>query len=199
MKLSNAVLILLLSISIAMAPDLKGQDPRVIAMEHKLSYQGLMEAYGEEPVLAGVYFLTDCLNPYREAISAEGPCALAQTIKKNAVDSFGTKKIEGCLSDTDYVLIDRWCKMEKRLHDVDITSDAPVSFESVVYNMPEGKSFFRPYLTDTAQYYGSLDFQQSCALYYDVLTYLSKANPEEADAFLEKYYRQYKEEQTEIK
>ena len=57
--------------------------------------------------------------------------------------------------------------------------------------MEIGKRFYAKYLKDKNQYYGSLDFQQSCSLYYDVVNYLYSLDSDDYKNFMQEYFDYY--------
>ncbi|WP_267281709.1 hypothetical protein [Chryseobacterium luquanense] len=91
--------------------------------------------------------------------------------------------------------ISRWCSIDAQLNEIPIQSDEGVTFEEIIYNMDIGKNFYSKYLKDKNQYYGSLDFQQSCALYYDVVSYLYDLDYTSYKNFMKKYLDYYQKHQ----
>lgn len=63
-----------------------------------------------------------------------------------------------------------------------------LDFGEIIANMPVAKVFMKKYLKDPHQYWGSLDANQSCKLYYDVTVYVLTLNREERLMFLKQYF-----------
>ncbi|WP_128572416.1 hypothetical protein [Chryseobacterium sp. P1-3] len=122
---------------------------------------------------------------------------IKKNIQHNPCDL--TKEIDAYIHDNTYKSctinnvkeIDKWCRIEAGLNEIPIQSDEGVTFEEIIYNMEIGKRFYAKYLKDKNQYYGSLDFQQSCSLYYDVVNYLYNLDSDDYKNFMQEYFDYY--------
>jgi hypothetical protein len=66
--------------------------------------------------------------------------------------------------------------------------DDELIFEQIINDIPETKRLIRKYLKDPKQYWGSLDENHSCKLYYDVLSYLLTLSDEKRIEFFRQYF-----------
>jgi len=61
-------------------------------------------------------------------------------------------------------------------------------FLEIIDKIPETKSLITKYIKDPRQYWGSLDENQSCEIYYDLQRYLLKLSDLERIKFFRKYF-----------
>ncbi len=154
-------------------------------------YDTLVKEYGRENALLSIYFLTQCLTDYDRIIKhSDNICSISEELMNYATTPI-ENNLNKCITIDTLKRLHKWCKANKKLHSVDITSDDGVSFEEILYNMNQGKIFFTPFLKNKSQYFGSLDFNQSCKLYYNVVEYLAKASESENDSFFREYFNVY--------
>ncbi|MCX8533193.1 hypothetical protein OEA66_12605 [Chryseobacterium sp. KC 927] len=157
------------------------------------SYDSLVQIYTKEKVYVATYFTNRCFkntfDNYKKN-SQYNYCNLQQYLN-NYMDSNTHKPC----AINNIKEISRWCSIDAQLNEIPIQSDEGVTFEEIIYNMDIGKNFYSKYLKDKNQYYGSLDFQQSCALYYDVVSYLYDLDYTSYKNFMKKYLDYYQKHQ----
>jgi hypothetical protein len=81
-----------------------------------------------------------------------------------------------------------WLKNDALLSGVIDNLNEDLTFGEIISNLPETQVFLKQYLTAPGQYWGSLDADQSCKLYYDVTGYLLTLNDEKRITFFKQYF-----------
>jgi hypothetical protein len=61
-------------------------------------------------------------------------------------------------------------------------------FEEIIYKIPETKSLIQIYIKNPNQYWGSLDENQSCKIYFDVCNYLTGLKPNNRIKFFKLFF-----------
>lgn len=120
-------------------------------------------------------------------------CALTHYIIKFYQNPIYLSEINERLTSKDVDLIKRWCSIDEKLNSISLSKDEwqGISFEELIYRMKGGTKFYKPYIKHKDQYYGSLDFDQVCHLYYDVLLFLTYADPDTENDFFSDYFKTF--------
>ncbi len=86
--------------------------------------------------------------------------------------------------------ISLWCENDIILNIIlnSKLNDKNLFFEELISETPHTKHLMNKYVKFKGQDWGSLDINQSCELYYDVLQYLANLNETERLDFYEKYF-----------
>lgn len=98
-------------------------------------------------------------------------------------------KMPSTTRSQNFKKLEQWLKNDILLSSIlDNNLDDQVFFEELIYQIPETKNILTVYLKSPEQYWGSLDANQSCKLYYDVNLYLTNLKPIERINFFKKYF-----------
>ncbi|HMR81717.1 MAG TPA: hypothetical protein PKE30_01245 [Niabella sp.] len=84
----------------------------------------------------------------------------------------------------------KWCENEVFLNALlksPLNSKGKVYFEELMDELPKTKEILKKYLKKQNQYWGSLDVEQSCNLYYDILLYLQSLDEKQRLMFFRSY------------
>ncbi|MET3037459.1 hypothetical protein ABXT08_15220 [Chryseobacterium sp. NRRL B-14859] len=168
----------------------KTQTTNIEQNRNVLSYDSLIKKYTREKVYIGTYFTNKCFKnnfEYYKKNIQYNTCDLAQEI-----DTYMHDNTYKSCAINNIKEINKWCSIEAKLNEIPIQSDEGVTFEEIIYNMKIGKKLYAKYLKDKKQYYGSLDFQQSCSLYYDVVNYLYNSDSVSYKNFMQEYFDYYR-------
>lgn len=118
-------------------------------------------------------------------------------VSDDYIDSTTTyKNIQLYLNDSNISVINNWCLLDDFISKLSRSSlGKDITFDEVFYNLDITKKFFKKYLNNPSQYYGSLDIQQSSQLYFDVLNYLAKSESDLQLDFMINYLKYIQSQQ----
>jgi hypothetical protein len=156
--------------------------------------------YGRNKVLTGLYFIkSDFFKEFFDEINSTNIwyCSIPKFLEKKATQKDSLmNSIETHLhniSKTERQLtldkLEMWLRNDLLLSSIlDDNLSEDVFFGQIISQIPETKPLLENYLKDPKQYWGSLDENQSCKLYYDVNKYLMAIDQKERILFFKKYF-----------
>ena len=157
--------------------------------------------YGRGRVLTGLYFIReDFFKRFSDEISSINMwyCSIPKFLEKKAAQNDSLmSSIETRLHDISegerQRILDKlkmWLKNNTLLSSIlDDNLSEDVSFGQIISQIPETKPLLKSYLKNPKQYWGSLDENQSCRLFYDVNKYLIGIDQKERILFFKKYFK----------
>lgn len=161
----------------------------------------LMAKYGKSKALVGLCFIDrDCFNLIFLQMDTSKIlyCSMEQILeKKISTDEYHLTenitshlaKMSSATRSQNLKKLEQWLKNNVLLSSIlDNNLDDQVFFEELIYQIPETKNILAAYLKSSEQYWGSLDTNQSCKLYYDVNLYLTNLSPVKRAFFFKKYF-----------
>lgn len=176
-------------------------DNSVVLDHAQDTLQSLMTKYGKSKVLLGLCFIDrDFFNLIflQTDTSKMLYCSMEQIVEKkistdesHLIESVTSHlaKISSATRSQNLKKLEQWLKNDILLSSIlDNNLDDQVFFEELIYQIPETKNILTVYLKSPEQYWGSLDANQSCKLYYDVNLYLTNLKPVERINFFKKYF-----------
>lgn len=185
--------LLLFSVCIICSCQTKTSTKSIKDNSHYLDY--LLKEYHDR-TLVGLFFVDSVyakkLSPVLK-LTTSSYCSI-DTFFKGATDSLsvlaeeyiktiGDNKRNEIIHQLKY-----WLKNDALLSGVIDNLNEDLTFGEIISNLPETQVFLKQYLTAPGQYWGSLDADQSCKLYYDVTGYLLTLNDEKRITFFKQYF-----------
>jgi hypothetical protein len=154
--------------------------------EKKDDLDKLIAKYGNKPLI-GLF----CIDS-----SYAGHVSLKKVWYCNLDSSFNvvqTKEYLGKMQTVDreqlMTKLGQWLRNDVLLSSVlDDNLKQGVYFEQLVSEIAQTRPLLKQYLTDPKQYWGSLDANQACKLYYDVLNYLLTLDESRKLVFFKEYF-----------
>ncbi len=154
----------------------------------------LLSNYDTSSILISYYFLFNPQEKIFPVYSLPGNFyePLGVDVMNNKITY--VRKIDSILSiKQNQVAVEpltRWCENEQLLNIVlnsKLNNEAKIYFEQLIWETPDTRHLLKKYLKTDEQYWGSLDIEQSCSLYYDVLLYLQPKSVKYRLAFFKSY------------
>lgn len=85
--------------------------------------------------------------------------------------------------------LDKWLKNDMLFSSVlNDNLNEDVFFEEIIYTIPDTRPLIQQYLTNPNQYWGSLDENTMCKVFYDVCIYVLKLNDRDRINFFRNYF-----------
>jgi hypothetical protein len=159
-----------------------------------------IHTYGRSKVLTGLYFIrSDLFKKFSNEISSINMpyCSIPTFLERKAAQNDSLmNSIETYLYNISkperQSVIDKlkiWLKNDLLLSSIlDDNLSENVFFGQIISQIPETRPLLENYLKSPAQYWGSLDENQSCKLYYDVNKYLTGIDQKKRILFFKKYF-----------
>lgn len=163
-------------------------------------FNGLIADYGKTKILIGLYFIESDIHKLflKETDSAKLFYCVIPTFFENKISGndslfkFIINKIESEEISRRENLLQRlevWLKADAVLSSVlDDHLSNGLYFGEIISKISETKPILQMYLINPNQYWGSLDENQSCKLYYDVNVYLISLDSRKRLLFFKKYF-----------
>lgn len=158
-------------------------------------FQILLNDYDTSLVLNSYFFLFNSKEKVfdLDSLSYNFCEPLDSMVVKNKV--FYLLKIDSIFSTNQTHItaksLARWCENEALLNTLlksSLNNNGKVYFEELIWELPEMQNILKKYLKTKEQYWGSLDVEQSCSLYIDVLFYLQSLGEKKRSQFFKSYH-----------
>jgi hypothetical protein len=176
-----------------------------VSVPHGIYIYSLAEKYGKAKTLTALYFTNKA--PFSKIFHRVDSleliyCQLESFFDRNkqfvdsAFDLVG--KFYGTSTDhvsADSVNVKTWLENDDLLSSSLAIKSDDLFFNEIIDEIPNTKSIITRYLKDPRQYWGSLDENTSCKVYYDVLLYLGGQNKRERQSFFREYFRRILDDQ----
>jgi hypothetical protein len=166
---------------------------------HEFYFYSLAEQYGKPKTLTALYFTkkSSFSEIFQRVDSLELMfCQLESFFEQNRkfVDST-FRSIEKFYQNSkgqvsvDSVKVKTWLENDVLLSSSLAIKADDVFFNQIIAELPATKTIITGYLQSPRQYWGSLDENTSCKIYYDVLLYLTSKDQQERRLFFKEYFK----------